>query len=61
MMTQYIQSDLTNAYFANISYWKAYIFQIGESVHFGITEVKVEYLRSLLGLWKIFQKFKCNA
>ena len=37
------------------------IFQIGESVHFGITEVKVEYLRSLLGLWKIFQKFKCNA
>ena len=25
MMTQYIQRDLTNAYFANFSYWKAYI------------------------------------
>ena len=54
MMTQYIQRDLTNAYFANISYWKAYIPNWRE-FHFEITEVKVEYLLSLLGLLKIFQ------
>ena len=41
MMTQYIQRDLTNVYFANISYWKAYIPN-WRGFHFGITEVKVD-------------------
>ena len=41
MMTQYIQRDLTYAYCANISYWKAYIPN-WRGFHFGITKVMVD-------------------